>query len=63
MNTTMKQLISWVREDLINLGTKVDKLDEKIDSLQNFKWKVIGYSAGTAATLTILASLIWGLMR
>jgi len=44
------QILEWIREDMKILTERIEKVDEKVDELLTFKYKVIGG--------TILASLI-----
>ena len=44
------QIIEWLRQDMKTMTDRIEKIDEKVDQLLNFKYKVIGG--------TILASLI-----
>lgn len=54
-NTTLKQMMEWLRADML-------RLEDKVDKLQGFRWKVIGYSTacGTivSALLVLLVKLI-----
>lgn len=51
-NTTIRQMVQWVRED-------VQRLEVKVDKLQKFRWLAIGYGsafgtiAGIAVTILI----------
>ena len=44
------QILEWLRQDMKTMTDRIEKIDEKVDQLLNFKYKVIGG--------TILASLI-----
>jgi len=48
-NTTIKEMISWLRDDFKTFEIKHDIvhtcLDAKIDNLQNFNWKAIGWGS------------------
>ena len=44
------QILEWIREDMKILTERIERVDEKVDELLTFKYKVIGG--------TILASLI-----
>ena len=46
-----EKLFDWLKQEIDQVNTKVDKLDEKMDELIKFKWQVV---SGTIVVSCIL---------
>lgn len=49
-NTTIRQMIQWLRDDLV-------RLEKKIDNLQKFRWITVGYLSAFSVIAAILVRM------
>lgn len=58
MNDSIQEILSQLenaRESVINrIDKRLDKLEDKIDELQSFKWKLLGASGVVAFLITMV---------
>ena len=40
------------------IHNRLDKIDNKLDDLNNFKWKIIGFAAAVQVIMTTLATIL-----
>jgi len=45
------------------INARFDRLEKKVDTLENFKWKVIGFSSGTLFIGTVLGWMIQTMIK
>lgn len=48
---TLKIMLQWLRDDFV-------RLESKVDTLQGFRWKVIGYASAFGALSGVLMGIL-----
>lgn len=51
-------LLGQLKEFRNNTMQRLDKIEEKVDRLNSFKWRILGGAAALSTALTLLGQLI-----
>lgn len=52
-----EKLLDYLIDRIENIEKKIDRLDEKVDSLLHFKWQIIGGGLAISAAITLAVQI------
>lgn len=57
------QIIDWIKEDIKEIKDEMHEINEKINRLLEFKWKIVGGTIVASLVLTTLFQIILAIMQ
>lgn len=57
------KLFDWLKDDIHDLKESMQKLTEKVENIEKFKWQIIGGSVVISSILSLAVSVILAMIK